>query len=110
MTALSPHQTDTNYNAGCASAAKMAERELSAFFGAVTKLFGPDEAHLSAEDWLEEMHQAQPLPGSFREWRTITVKAATRLASRVIATFPSIESQILRRKLCAYLSLELQAS
>ena len=110
MTALSPYQTDTNYNAGCASAAKMAERELSAFFGAVTELFGRDEAQLSAEDWLEEMNDIEPLPSSIRDWRTITIKAATRLANRVMATFPSIESEILRRKLCAYLSLELQAS
>ena len=28
----------------------IAERELSAFIGAVTQLFGPEEAKLSAED------------------------------------------------------------
>ncbi len=110
MTALSPSQTNTNFNPGCAAAEEQAERELSAFFGAVTELFGPDEARLSAEDWMDEMNQIESLPASFREWRSITIKAAARLASRVMKTFPSIESQILRRKLCAYLSLELQAS
>ncbi len=110
MTALSPNQTNTNPSSNCAAAAKQAERELSAFFGAVTELFGPDEARLSAEDWIDEMNQVDPLPASFREWRSITIKAAARLASRVMATFPLIESQILRRKLCAFLSLELQAS
>ena len=32
----------------------MAERELSAFMLAVTELFGPEQARLSAEDWLDE--------------------------------------------------------
>jgi hypothetical protein len=31
-----------------------AERELSAFIGAVTQLSCPEEAKLSAEDWLDE--------------------------------------------------------
>jgi hypothetical protein len=31
----------------------IAERELFAFIGAVTQLFGPEEAKLSAEDWLD---------------------------------------------------------
>lgn len=32
----------------------MAERELAAFISAATELFGPEQARLSAEDWLEE--------------------------------------------------------
>jgi hypothetical protein len=31
------------------------ERELSAPIGAVTQLFGPEEAKLSVEDWLDEL-------------------------------------------------------
>jgi hypothetical protein len=31
------------------------ERELTAFIGAVTQLFGPQEAKLSVEDWLVEL-------------------------------------------------------
>lgn len=32
---------------------RIAERELSSFIGAVTPLFSPEEAKLSAEDWLD---------------------------------------------------------
>jgi hypothetical protein len=34
----------------------MAERGLSALIRAVTELFGPEQAKLSAEDWLDESH------------------------------------------------------
>jgi hypothetical protein len=33
----------------------LAEWESSAFIGAVTQLFGPEEAKLSVEDWLDEL-------------------------------------------------------
>lgn len=110
MIALNAHLTSNKQNPGCTDAAEMGEKELSSFFGAVTELFGTEEARLSAEDWLRELNELNGLPSSLREWRTVTVRAARRLASRVMATFPSIESQILRRKLCVFLSLELQAS
>ena len=61
----------------------MAERELSAFFNAVTQLFGPELAELSAEDWLHELLEIDALPTSAHEWRLITAKVSTRLASRV---------------------------
>ena len=32
----------------------MAERELASFIRAVTELFGPEQARLPTEDWLEE--------------------------------------------------------
>jgi len=72
----------------------MAERELSAFFTAITQLFGPKQAELSAEDWLKELIEIDSLPASSREWRLITAKASTRLASRVNASSPSTEPQI----------------
>jgi hypothetical protein len=72
----------------------MAERELSAFFNAITRLFGSKQAELSAEDWLQELIQMDGLPTSAREWRLITAKVATRLASRVRASRLSTESQI----------------
>jgi len=71
----------------------MAERELSAFFNAVTKLFGAEQAELSAEDWLHEMTENDVLAASTREWRQITAKASTRLASRVVASFPLTDLQ-----------------
>ena len=39
----------------------MAERELSAFFRAVTKLFGLEQAEMSAEDWLIELSESDRL-------------------------------------------------
>jgi hypothetical protein len=61
----------------------MAERELSAFFTAVSELFGSEQAEVSAEDWLRELTACPTLPASPREWRTLTVSAAARLARRV---------------------------
>jgi hypothetical protein len=67
----------------------MAERELSAFFTVVTDLFGSEQAQASAEDWLDELMACNDLPASARQWRTLTVMAAARLASRVNASNPS---------------------
>jgi hypothetical protein len=69
----------------------MAERELSAFFTAVTRLFGSEQAELSAEDWLHELIAIEELPTSAREWRLITAKVSTRLPSGVNASSLSTE-------------------
>jgi hypothetical protein len=69
----------------------MAERELSAFFNAVTQLFGLEHAERSAEDWLRKLIEIDDLPASAREWRLITAKASTRLADRVNASSLSTE-------------------
>jgi hypothetical protein len=51
----------------------MAERELSAFMLAVTELFGPEQARLSAEDWLDESEQMDsPQRATRRDWRAVT--------------------------------------
>jgi hypothetical protein len=78
-------------NHPCADLMTMAERELSAFFNAVTQLFGPKQAELSAEDWLHELTEIEGLPASAREWRLITAKASTRLPNGVNASSPSTE-------------------
>ena len=63
----------------------MAERELAAFMSAVTDLYGPEQARIAAEDWVEEFESMDTLPGFIpREWRLITVAAASRLTSRVL--------------------------
>jgi len=67
-------------------ATTMAERELSAFFIAVTALYGPEQAEASAEDWLRELMASNGLPTSTREWRTLTIAAAAQLASRLTAS------------------------
>jgi len=69
----------------------MAERELSAFFSAVTQLFGKEQAELSAEDWLRELTRFDGLPSSKRDWRLITTKASTLLGIRL--TSPSLSSR-----------------
>ena len=62
----------------------LAERELSAFIGAVTQLFGPEEAKLSAEDWLDESElMDSPHRSTSRDWRAVTVAASARLANRL---------------------------
>jgi hypothetical protein len=71
-------------SSNCAIEIEIAERELSAFIRAVTQLFGPDEAKLSAEDWLDELE----LVGSqhratSRNWRVVTIATAARLANRL---------------------------
>jgi hypothetical protein len=64
-------------------ATTLAERELSAFFTAVTELYGPEQAEASVEDWLRELMASNGLPTSTREWRTLTIAAAAQLASRL---------------------------
>jgi hypothetical protein len=94
MNPLARYKPSTNSNSRCADFITMAEREFSAFFNAVTQLFGSEQAELSAEDWLHELIEIDGLPTSAREWQLITAKASTRLASRVSASSPSIELQI----------------
>ena len=61
----------------------MAERELSAFIRAVTELFGPAQARLSTEDWLDESELMDSPPrATSRDWRAVTVAASARLANR----------------------------
>jgi hypothetical protein len=63
-----------------------AEREFVAFTRTVTELSGPEEARLSAEDWLNEVASRDYLPGpTTREWRLVTVAALARLTIRLAA-------------------------
>jgi hypothetical protein len=93
MNSLAGNKPSNNFNHPCPDLTAMAERELSAFFNAVTKLFGSEQATLSAEDWLHEMIESDVLSASIREWRQITAKASTRLAGRVIASSRSTALQ-----------------
>lgn len=64
----------------------VAERELSAFVNAVTELFGPEQARVAAEDWLEESDLVDDPPRSMiRDWRSVTIAASARLATRIDA-------------------------
>ncbi len=67
-----------------ADQSRFAGRELASFIAAVTESFGPELAKLSAEDWLNEL-ELMDTPSLFTSqyWRNITIKASTRLVSRV---------------------------
>jgi len=91
MNPLARYKPSKNSNYPCADLTAMAERELSAFFNAVTQLFGSEQAEVSAEDWLEELIENDGLPTSAREWRVITAKVSTRIAIRVNASSLSPE-------------------
>ena len=91
MNPLACDKTSKNPNSHCADLMAMAERELSAFFSAVTHLFGSEQAELSAGDWLHELIEIDGLPASAREWRLITAKVSTRLPGRVNASSLSAE-------------------
>ena len=91
MNPLARYEPLKNSNHPCPDFATMAEREMSAFFNAVTQLFGSEQAARSAEDWLQELIEIDGLPTSAREWRLITAKVLTRLARRVSASPLSTE-------------------
>ena len=62
----------------------LAERELASFIAAVTESYGAAQARFAAEDWLEESDLMDSPPRSeVRDWRSVTVAASARLASRV---------------------------
>ena len=67
----------------CEDQLKLAERELSAFIRAVTALFGPKQARLSTEDWLDESERMDWRPPAVsRDWKAVTIAASARLANR----------------------------
>ena len=94
MNAVARYKPPKNSDSPCADLVRMAERELSALFNAITQLFGSEQAGLVAEDWLQELIEINGLPASTREWRFITAQASTRLARRLSASSLSTEPQI----------------
>ena len=73
--------TSRNSEPVCNEVMALAEHELSAFLHAIKQMFGPEQAKLSAESWLRQLIESDGLPASANEWRSITIKAATSLAS-----------------------------
>jgi hypothetical protein len=72
-------------NSICQEQMQMAEHELSAFIGAVKELFGPDQAQLSAVDWLDELEMDIQPGSTSRDWQTVTIAASAQLANRLKA-------------------------
>jgi hypothetical protein len=94
MNPLARYKPPKNSNQLCPDLMTMAERELSAFFTAVAQLFGPEQAEISAKDWLRELIEIDGLPASTREWRLITAKASTRLARGMNASSLSLSAEL----------------
>jgi hypothetical protein len=94
MNSLARYKPSKNPDHPCPDLMTMAEQELSAFFNAVTQMFGSEQAELSADDWLRELIEIDGLPASAREWRLFTAKVSTRLASRVNASSVLSQPQI----------------
>jgi hypothetical protein len=104
MNPVAHYKPSKTSNPDCPDLIRMAERELSAFFNAVSQLFGREQAEISAANWLQELIETDALPASAREWRLITArvltekvvaaKVSTRLSSRVNTSSLSAEPQI----------------
>jgi len=70
----------------------LAERELSSFIVAVKTLYGPEQAKLATDDWLDESDLMDSQPRSEeRDWRAVTIAASARLANRVTGRPASAE-------------------
>ena len=68
-----------------------AEKELAAFYEAVFRRYGPKEARIAAQDWIEELETMDwPVDGAPPHWRHVTMVAADCLASRIIDHSPSL--------------------
>ena len=67
--------------------ASVPERELNRFISSMTSLIGQSAAISLTELWLDELACIECVPGtkSFN-WRSVSVSASTKLASRVIAS------------------------
>ncbi len=79
---MSTQELSKNWN--YAHCADLAERELASFIGAVTELFGLEQARLSIDDWLDEAELVETQTrDAGREWRAVSVAAAARLANRL---------------------------
>jgi hypothetical protein len=94
MNRFTPYKMPTNSDSRCADFMTMADRELSAFFNAVSQLFGSEQAERSAAEWLHELSEIDGLPSSAREWRSVTTRVLSRLASRLVASARSAESRL----------------
>ena len=70
---------------------RTAERELAAFYTAVVRRYGPEEARRAAYDWIEEMETMDwPLDETIPNWRHVSIVTADCVASRVIEHPPNL--------------------
>ena len=60
-----------------------AERELAAFYAAVSNAYGPESAQIAAEEWIRELEK-RPVGEAIPSLRRTTIAASAALASRVV--------------------------
>jgi hypothetical protein len=60
-----------------------AEMELGAFLAAVRQKFGPDVVSHASTYWIEAL-EAGPSPLRPRDWRQLTIRAASRMAKEFV--------------------------
>lgn len=87
---MSQHESFSDFV--CEEQMRLAERELSAFLGAVTELYGPAQARLSEKDWLDESGLMDESSMPDRNWRAVTIAASARLAERLSAVLEQPKS------------------
>ena len=67
-----------------------AEMELAAFYEAVFRQYGLQEAKNAAQDWIDELGTMDwPADWALPNWRHVTIAAADCLALRIIDHSPS---------------------
>ena len=63
------------------------ERELNSFVNSMASLMGPGASGTLTDLWLDELACAECTPGSESfNWRSVSLSASVKLASRVIAS------------------------
>ena len=68
-----------------------AERELAAFYTAVVRRYGPEEARRAAYDWIDGVVTMDwPVDGGLPKWHLVSIAAADSMASRVIEHPPNL--------------------
>jgi hypothetical protein len=67
-----------------------AKRELAAFYTAIVRKYGQEEARKAALDWIKEVETMDwPVDGVLPNWRHVSIVASECVASRVVGHSPS---------------------
>ena len=73
----------------------LAQKELSAFIGAVDKLFGAEQARQSALDWIAELEVIDwPSEELVPDWRQATFAASARLGTLGSGNFAGCQRKL----------------
>ena len=70
------YEWKSNHSTAGADMMVIAELGLGAIIGAVMELFGPEQARIAAEGWVDELESVDTLPGPTRRDRgSVTIAA-----------------------------------